>query len=188
MCFIYSSSFTAVSQSSMARAVCRQMRLISPQLSFKGQLTACPEGLVGMLWAQLNHRERKMLPQECSCERGRQIPESGLRSRNAPIPVRALTWGSNLPLSAPCITLEASKSREGISLTALPNSCHKSQHPWSCCGMKTSALPKGVHNNSQQFLLLPFPVCPSLMSTALQRDHWTYLRCDTGDKVSKCWK
>lgn len=42
-----------------------------------------------------------------------------------------------------------------------------------------------VHNNSQQsqFLLLAFLVCPSLMSTALQRGLSIYLRCDTNDEV-----
>lgn len=80
--------------------------------------------------------------------------------------------------------LEVSKSREGISLTASPNSCHKSQHPRSRRGRNPPALSE-VHNNSQQsqFLLLAFLVCPSLMSTALQRDLSIYLRCDIHDEV-----
>lgn len=186
MCFIYSSSFTAVTQSSMARAVCRQMWLISPQLSFKGQLTACPGGLVGMLWAQLNHRDRKMLPQECSCRRGRQIPallpSQRMNCDLGMLPFLPEPW-LEAQISSKCSIhhlLETSKSGEGTSVTALPSSCHRSQHPRSHCGMSTPALSTGAHNNSlqsQKFLLLAFPVCPSLMS----------LLCKESTELFKVW-
>lgn len=196
MCFIYSSSFTAVTQSSMARAVCRQMWLVSPQLSFKRQLTACPGGLVGILWAQLNHREKNVatgmqLQEREADPRPAALPESGLWSRDAPIPVRALTVGSNLPLSPSFITSWKPLNQGEASpwqLYPTPATSH-SVHG-VVVGWAHQPCPKDNNSQqSQQFLLLAFPVCPSLMPTALQRHHWTYLRCDTGDKVPKCgWR
>lgn len=190
MCFIYSSSFTAVTQSSIARAVCRQMWPISPQLSFKRQLTACPGGLVEMLWAQLNHRDRKMLPQECSCKRGRQIPallpsqreDCDLGMLQFP---RARTRCSDLPLSAPFITSWKPLNQGEAShwqlypTPATSHSIHGVVVGWTHqpCPKEFIKIPNN-HNNSF--------CCPSLMSNALQRQHWTYLRCDTGHKVPKC--
>lgn len=151
MCFIYSSSFTAVTQSSMARAVCRQMWLISPQLSFKGQLTACPGGLVGMLWAQLNHRDRKMLPQNAAAgEGGRSLPCCPPREWT-------VIWGCShscqspdsrlkSPLRAPFITSWEPLNQGKASLWQL--------YPAPATGhnihgvMSTPALSTGAHNNS----------------------------------------
>lgn len=141
MCFIYSSGFTAVAQSSMARTAYRQMLLTSPLLNFKGQLTACPECLLWILWAQFNHREKKLLLEKHSCKRGRQIPPS-LPSWWVDYGIGMLQWGSRLPIpftslslvSPTCTTcsirhfLEASKPRQGIFLTGLLDSYDES-HP-----------------------------------------------------------
>jgi len=165
MCFIYSSNFTAVAQSSKARTVYRQMRFTSPLVNFKGQLMACPECLLWILWAQLNHRDGKQLIEKHSCKKGRQIPPSlpsgqvdndtemlqgGIR---LPIPFRALSQGS-----LTCIILsirhhlKASKSRHSISLTGSLDSYHKSQHPCSHCRMSLPSLSTGAqtqdYNNS----------------------------------------
>lgn len=157
MCFIYSSSFTAVTQSSMARAVCRQMWLISPQLSFKGRLTACPGALVGMLWAQLKHSDRNMLPQQCSCKRGKQITallpaqredhDMGMLPAGArlPLPARALTRGSNLPLSAPFITSWKRLNQGKASLWQL--------HPTPAASHSTHGVVVGwIHQPCPQFI------------------------------------
>lgn len=123
------------------------------------------------------------------------FPESRPRYGDAPsrsqAPSSCQSPDSRLKSPSKCSIyhlLEASKSREGISLTATPDSCRKSQHPRSRRGVNPPAL-STVHNNSQQsqqFLLLAFLVCPSPMSTALQRDYSIYFRCDTGHKLSRC--
>lgn len=161
MCFIYSSSFTAVTQSSMARTVYRQMRFTSPLLNFKGQIKACPECLLWILWAQLNHRDRKQLLEKHSFKRGRQISPSLLFWRldydiemlqgraGLPIPFRALSQ-----VSLTCITwsmhhcLEASKSEYSISLTGSLDSYQNSQRPCNHPGMNLPSLPTGAQTQN----------------------------------------
>lgn len=160
MCFIYSSSFTAVTQSSMARTLYRQMRFTSPLLNFKGQLTACPEFLLWILWAQLNHRDRKQLLEKHSCKRGRQIPPL-LPSWWVDYDIQMLQGKARLPIlsrvlfqvSLTCITcsihhhLEASKSRRSISLTGSLDSYQKSQHSWSHPGINLPSLSTGAQTH-----------------------------------------
>lgn len=169
MCFIYSSGFTAVTQSSMARTAYRQMLLTSPLLNFKGQLTACPECLLWILWAQFNHRERKPLLEKQSCKRGRQIAPL-LPSWWVDYGIEMLQGGSRLPIpftslslvSPTCTTcsihhfLEASKPRQRISLIGLFDSCHKSQQPQELRVFLHPAL-SAVHCSAKRQLKLNKP-------------------------------
>lgn len=185
MCFIYSSSFIAVTQSSMARTVYRQMQFTSPLLNFKGQLTACPECLLWILWAQLNHRDRKLLLEKHSSKRGRQFPPS-LPSWLMDYDIEMLQEGDRLPIpframsqiSPTCITfsihhhLEGSKSRHVISLPGSFDSYHKSQHLCNHPGMNLPFLSTGAqtehYNDSfwpcKYWLFLHPPLWCSLLS------------------------